>query len=320
MDVDYCQFTDWTGPWGYQKPTRIWAGPHIVALKNRLCHPPTCPNTLEHNGRLVHREKLGGRHMRFNQRQKFRIPEGVIRYLCSFSDPEVVKEIVSNLWKMGFQPTKRVRFEDEENGGEELVQLARHIATSEHAEAFVRGVVVAEGPKAGPEAEALRQGFLADYKDSVFDIQVRGPPPIRGPFGEATIKLKPGAIPKKQRSYHILGDRKVRFENNIRRFEEENRLLEDGVGPWNSPAFTVPKPNDDRVVIDYRYDNDCTETDAHPLPRIEDILLNQGKFKIWSVLDLKDGYHQVPLKKEDRHITCMSTRDARNNGPCSPWV
>ncbi len=22
---------------------------------------------------------------------------------------------------------------------------------------------------------------------------------------------------------------------------------------------------------------------------------------------MKDGYHQVPLKKEDRHITCMST-------------
>ncbi len=29
--------------------------------------------------------------------------------------------------------------------------------------------------------------------------------------------------------------------------------------------------------------------------------------KIWSVLDLKDGYHQMPLKPEHRHITCMST-------------
>ncbi len=53
--------------------------------------------------------------MRFNQRQKFRIPEGVIRYLCSFPDLEVVREIATNLWKMGFQPTKRVRFEDEKN-------------------------------------------------------------------------------------------------------------------------------------------------------------------------------------------------------------
>ncbi len=120
--------------------------------------------------------------MRFNERQKFGIPEGVIQYLCSFPDPEVVREIATNLWKMGYQPTKKVRFEDEKNDGEELVQLARHIATREHAEAFVRGVVVAEGPRAGPEAEALRQKFLADYKDSVFDVQVRGPPPFRGPF------------------------------------------------------------------------------------------------------------------------------------------
>ncbi len=23
VDVEFCQFTDWTGPWGYQKPTRV---------------------------------------------------------------------------------------------------------------------------------------------------------------------------------------------------------------------------------------------------------------------------------------------------------
>ncbi len=94
--------------------------------------------------------------MRFNQRQKFRIPEGVIRYLCSFPDPEVVREIANNLWKMGFQPTKRVRFEDEESGNEELVQLARRIANSEHAETFIREVVIAEGPKGGPRGRSIK--------------------------------------------------------------------------------------------------------------------------------------------------------------------
>jgi hypothetical protein len=73
------------------------------------------PHVPQHLGAQGDREKLGGRHMRFNQRQKFRIPEGVIRYLCSFPDLEVVREIATNLWKMGFQPTKRVRFEDEKN-------------------------------------------------------------------------------------------------------------------------------------------------------------------------------------------------------------
>ena len=61
------------------------------------------------------------------------------------------------------------------------------------------------------------------------------------------------------------------------------------------------------LVEDFRRLNDATVDDAHPLPRIEDILQRQGNFKIWSVLDLKDGYHQMPLKKEHRYLTCMST-------------
>ena len=62
-----------------------------------------------------------------------------------------------------------------------------------------------------------------------------------------------------------------------------------------------------RLVVDYRKLNAATVVDSNPLPRIGDILQRQGRFKIWSVLDMKDGYHQVPLKKEHRNLTCMST-------------
>ena len=51
------------------------------------------------------------------------------------------------------------------------------------------------------------------------------------------------------------------------------------------------------MVVDYRMLNQVTEVDSHPLPRISDILQRQGRFKIWSVLDIKDVYHQVPLKR-----------------------
>ncbi len=62
-----------------------------------------------------------------------------------------------------------------------------------------------------------------------------------------------------------------------------------------------------RLVEDFRKLSDATVDDGHPLPRIEDILQKQGGYKIWSVLDLKDGYHQMPLKVEHRPYTCMST-------------
>ena len=60
-----------------------------------------------------------------------------------------------------------------------------------------------------------------------------------------------------------------------------------------------------RLVQDFRPLNAVTEKDAHPLPRIIDILHRQGKHKIWSKLDLVDGYHQVPLKKNTNRILVL---------------
>ena len=37
VDVDYCQFTDW----GYQKPTRIWGGPHVLEVGPRSMSRPS---------------------------------------------------------------------------------------------------------------------------------------------------------------------------------------------------------------------------------------------------------------------------------------
>ena len=48
-------------------------------------------------------------------------------------------------------------------------------------------------------------------------------------------------------------------------------------------------------------------TDAHPLPCIEDILVEQGRRYMFSVLDLRDAFHQVPLHKDSRPHTCCST-------------
>ena len=50
-----------------------------------------------------------------------------------------------------------------------------------------------------------------------------------------------------------------------------------------------------RVVVDFRALNEATILDAHPLPRIEDILVEQGRRQVYSILDLKNALHHVPL-------------------------
>ena len=110
--------------------------------------------------------------------------------------------------------------------------------------------------------------------------------------------LKQGAVPVWHRLFKITGQRRAAW---VRLTDEiwEAGLVEPGWGPWSTPSFPVPKknPGDYRLVEDFRDLNAATVDDAHPLPRIEDILQRQGACKIWSVLDLKSGYHQMPLKK-----------------------
>ena len=62
-----------------------------------------------------------------------------------------------------------------------------------------------------------------------------------------------------------------------------------------------------RGVVDFRELNHASENDSHPIPRIEDILVDQGNRSLFSVLDLKDAFHQVPMLEESRPYSCMSS-------------
>ncbi|GBG69748.1 hypothetical protein CBR_g4579 [Chara braunii] len=51
-----------------------------------------------------------------------------------------------------------------------------------------------------------------------------------------------------------------------------------------------------------------TIRNADPLPRIDDLLERLGGAKFFSKLDLKSGYHQLEIRKEDRYKTAFKTR------------
>ena len=200
-------------------------------------------------------------------------------------------------------------------GPREIHEVAQHLWQEQPIEEetryvrFVKGVVEARDPSEAPGVGNRRETILEEFKDRVFRSKLPPElPPIRGPFGEAEINLKPGARPVKQRMFHITGERRDAWDKLTDEVIQSGKV-EPGQGPWSSPSFPVPKknPGEYRLVEDFRQVNTNTEDDAHPLPRIDEMVQRQAKYKIWSSLDCKDGYHQMPLKKEHRHITCMST-------------
>ncbi|GBG65882.1 hypothetical protein CBR_g54173 [Chara braunii] len=91
-------------------------------------------------------------------------------------------------------------------------------------------------------------------------------------------------------------------------------LLEKGwirpsSSPYGAPVLFVRKKNKDlRLCIDYRKLNAQTIRNAGPLPRIDDLLKRLGGAKFFSKLDLKSGYHQLEIRKEDRYKTAFKTR------------
>jgi transposase InsO family protein len=99
--------------------------------------------------------------------------------------------------------------------------------------------------------------------------------------------------------------------------EQITELLHQGIirkssSAFNSPVWVVPKPpgpdgkQRHRMVIDFRELNRRTKEERYPLPRIEDILDRMHGSEIFSVLDLKAGYHQILMKEEDMHKTAFS--------------
>ena len=62
---------------------------------------------------------------------------------------------------------------------------------------------------------------------------------------------------------------------------------------------------DFRQCGDYRPLNLETTLDRYPLPGIEDIFNAMGGATIFSKLDLRSGYHQMPLRKEDQAKTAF---------------
>ena len=62
---------------------------------------------------------------------------------------------------------------------------------------------------------------------------------------------------------------------------------------------------DFRQCGDYRPLNQETALDRYPLPSIEDIFNQMGGATIFSKLDLRSGYQQMPLRKEDQKKTAF---------------
>ena len=78
-------------------------------------------------------------------------------------------------------------------------------------------------------------------------------------------------------------------------------VIEECSSPWMAPAvFVWKKTGDIRICVDYRELNKRTVKDAYPLPRSDEVQDRLSRSVVFSTLDLRSGYWQLPVNPADR--------------------
>lgn len=106
------------------------------------------------------------------------------------------------------------------------------------------------------------------------------------------------ALPIRKRPYRIPESQKKDLKENLEQLKREG-IIRESNSPWAAPCLLIKKKlRGFRLCIDYRSLNNIITKSAYPLPHIHDLLDSVQNSKVFSVIDLKSGYHQIPVKKE----------------------
>ena len=85
-------------------------------------------------------------------------------------------------------------------------------------------------------------------------------------------------------------------------------IIRESSSPFASPIIMVPNPNGTwRLCTDYRFVNDQTELISWPLPKIDEIIAETGGRKVFSTIDLLNGFWQQPLTEETKKFSALVT-------------
>lgn len=131
-------------------------------------------------------------------------------------------------------------------------------------------------------------------------------------------------IPRKQHSYEMklkltsdvpisYGPRRLSYADRVEVDNIVEELLSTGVirpsdSPYSFPiVLRTKKSGERRMCIDYRSLNKITVRDSYPIPLIDDCLERVEGKKFFTVLDLRNGFHEVNMSPESVPFTAFVT-------------
>lgn len=84
-------------------------------------------------------------------------------------------------------------------------------------------------------------------------------------------------------------------------------VIEPSISPWRAQVLVATGSSGKRrLVVDYSCTvNRYTSLDAYPLPRIDDIVQQVAQYSVFSTIDLRSAYHQIPILESEKLFTAF---------------
>src|SRR4051812_49397793 len=182
----------------------------------------------------------------------------------------------------------------------EIVNLTTRVTRDAETQIFMMN-----GLNVSPLEGIENVPVVRDFPD-VFPEELPGIPPTREV--EFVIDLKPGTVPIAKRPYKMPPHELLELKEEIDQALQKG-FIRPSSSAWGAPSLFVKKSDGtNRLVQDYRPINQATIQNKYPLPRINDLYDQLAGSTVFSKLDLRLGYHQIRVRKEDIPKTAFITR------------
>ena len=114
--------------------------------------------------------------------------------------------------------------------------------------------------------------------------------------------------PVKRTPYSVPLAFRNKFKEELERMLNDN-IIEPSNSDYSSPCIIVPRKDKDkiRLVIDYRSLNSKLIKDREPISCPQSIFAKLSGNKVFSTIDLKNGFWQIPLSEESKKYTAFIT-------------